>query len=476
MHKLILNELFKIIKKKSFFVITIITLVFSVFCNFVYSSLDTLFDEFDLDYMISEKEKELKEYKMDKDTDIAVYIEEKTYYDKLILMREHKSDKWKYKFIEDSEGFDSVLKIKNTCNEESLYNEEQCSQNEVVLNKYYEILKQDDWKKAAKYELEVTKKSVEEATEGMDKNSEEYLYLYYDVEKIQFRIDNNISYADVGKNNNLNRYYESKKLLLSYDKDEIEKLNKSDYNDYVELKKTYLKDEYMLSHNYDSSYGTLSAVMENFYMEFEIIILVMILMISGTMMSQEYNKGTIKLLLVKPYSRWKILLSKYLTVLLMIFLSYLMIFLIELICGGLMLGFDTINQPILQYNTLNESLVIMNCFKYNLITFLGNLPFFIFMATVAFAISTIFGNTAVAIISGFAVNMVGNILAMISQSFEWTKYLVFNHLDISNYLISGTTKINGDSVFFSIGICLIYILVIIIPTFIIFQKKDIKNV
>ena len=36
----------------------------------------------------------------------------------LILMREHKKDKWKYKFIQDSEGFDSVLNVNNIFNDE----------------------------------------------------------------------------------------------------------------------------------------------------------------------------------------------------------------------------------------------------------------------------------------------------------------------------------------------------------------------
>ena len=477
MHKLILNELFKIIKKKSFLIITIITLVFSVFCNFVYSSLDSVMtgmDEEAIGITLKESEANLKLYKDKTPENIELYIDEKTIYDKLVMIKEYEKDDWRYNFIAKNSSYDNALRTKNTCSIENLYDKNLCDQNDIVLNKYNELIKENDWKKAAKYELEVTKKSVEETTEGMDKNSEEYLYLYYDVEKIQFRIDHNISYADTKKSIVLEEYFNAKQSLASYK--DPDKLNKNDYEEYKELRATYLKDQYILTHNYNTSFGTLASVMENFYSEFSIIILVMILMISGTIMSQEYNKGTIKLLLVKPYSRWKILLSKYLTVLIMIFLSYGMIFLIELLCGGIILGFDTAGQSILQYSSLHDSLIYMNIFEYNFITFIGNLPFFIFLATVAFAISTIFGNTAVAIISGFAVNIAGNIFALLGSKFEWTKYLIFNQCDITKFIVNGTTNLRGDNLFFALGICLIYILAIVIPTFIIFQKKDIKNV
>ena len=45
-------------------------------------------------------------------------------------------------------------------------------------------------------------------------------------------------------------------------------------------------------------------------------IIILILMVASTIVAEEFTTGTIKLLLIKPFSRGKILLSKYLTVIL----------------------------------------------------------------------------------------------------------------------------------------------------------------
>ena len=41
-----------------------------------------------------------------------------------------------------------------------------------------------------------------------------------------------------------------------------------------------------------------------------------VIIIASGIVANEYSRGTIKMLLVKPYKRWKILLSKYITVIL----------------------------------------------------------------------------------------------------------------------------------------------------------------
>ena len=76
----------------------------------------------------------------------------------------------------------------------------------------------------------------------------------------------------------------------------------------------------------------------------------MIIMVAGTIVSEEFNKGTIKLLLVKPYSRYKILLSKFLTILIMIVFSILVVIGMELLVGGILFGFDSLSIPVVEYN------------------------------------------------------------------------------------------------------------------------------
>ena len=62
------------------------------------------------------------------------------------------------------------------------------------------------------------------------------------------------------------------------------------------------------------------------FSEVNIFIIICIIMVSGSIVSDEYNKGTIKYLLIKPYKRYKILLSKLFSSIIIFVLSILMYF------------------------------------------------------------------------------------------------------------------------------------------------------
>ncbi len=83
--------------------------------------------------------------------------------------------------------------------------------------------------------------------------------------------------------------------------------------------------------------NNIRGILKIYFSEYGLFIIVMIVMIAGTIVSEEFNKGTIKLLLVRPYSRNKILLSKFITVLIMIIFSILAIVIMELLVGGMIL-------------------------------------------------------------------------------------------------------------------------------------------
>ena len=98
------------------------------------------------------------------------------------------------------------------------------------------------------------------------------------------------------------------------------------YNESLENKEI---SRYIIENNIDLYKTDTKGMLENFFNEYGIFIIVVIVMIAGTIVSEEFNKGTIKLLLVKPYSRLKILLSKYITTLIILGISLVnMVFLL----------------------------------------------------------------------------------------------------------------------------------------------------
>ena len=75
---------------------------------------------------------------------------------------------------------------------------------------------------------------------------------------------------------------------------------------------------YILENKEDiNNTSDLRFILTNFYSEYLFLILVFGVMIAGAIVSEEYSKGTIKSLLITPYKRSKILLSKFITVILL---------------------------------------------------------------------------------------------------------------------------------------------------------------
>lgn len=473
MFNLIVNEINKIVKKKSFLIILIIGLAFSLLTNFIYSAIQNEFEVNSFAYWTSpDREKELELYDLNNKEDFEVYINDRTQIELYKLADKYKDSEWQKYFIVENDDFHVLMNEKVLCKYDKKSDKEKCEIINEEYDKYYSLIKNGDYYAIINKDLEEQKEILSQ----IDKESTEYEVQKYEVERLEYIINNKVEYGSKTMNN-LNMYYTQKTSLLRYKKQDVSKLDDAEKLNYYELKEQYLKNEYYLTHNeYNTDMNTLSSLLQEFFNEFGLIIMIMILMISGTIMSQEYNKGTIKLLLVKPYTRTKILLSKYITSIIMVFVSTLLIFAIEFVTASITFGLSTLSQPVLVFDQTKEVLITMNVFKYNFLTFIGNLPFLLFIDTVAFAISTIFGNTAVAIISGFGINIVGNISTMILNRYDWCKYLIFSQWDISQFLLTGHTKIFDNYLSFSVIICLVYLLIVIIPTFIIFKKKDIKNI
>src|SRR5699024_271444 len=62
---------------------------------------------------------------------------------------------------------------------------------------------------------------------------------------------------------------------------------------------------------------------------FIVFALLFVIIISSDNVSGEFSRGTIKMLMVRPHSRWKILLSKYVAVLLFSLFMLLLLFVLS---------------------------------------------------------------------------------------------------------------------------------------------------
>lgn len=468
MNNLLKNEFIKVFKKKGFLIMIIIMFAFVFLTNFLYKTLDNVvrnmddirYEEFDEDYY-----KERPELKED-------YVEEKTGYEIYELKKKYDKKSWQRNYIETSSDLEQIKRRIVSYELKFTKDEEDYNLAKEEYNQFINKLDSGDWKDVAKEEKKKYEESLEVA-EGKEVIEE----LKIRIEGINLRLEKDISYSDSYMNTALNNYIDNKVFFIRYEDADLDKLSEEESFNYYEGRKEFFSAKYTLDNNKNlSNEGT--EIINIFYSEYLFIIIVMIFMIAGGIASQEFSKGTIKQLLVRPYSRTKILLSKYITSISCIFIACFITFVFQLIIGTLFFGIDSITTPIISYSNISDKITIMNVFVYSFKLFIGILPTFLLLTTLAFAASTIFNNTALAIVISFAGFIGSDVVSSLLAGFNkwWVKFVYCFNWEFTPYIFNNKPSIKGVSLGFSIVVCLVYLLILLVPTFIVFKNRDIKNV
>ena len=190
------------------------------------------------------------------------------------------------------------------------------------------------------------------------------------------------------------------------------------------FKKEIAINEYRIEHNIPTKedYSVWTFVKDTS----QLIILagLFIIIISAGIVASEFNWGTIKLLLIRPINRTKILLSKYLTVLVFALFMLAILFVFSIILGTILFGVPDQAVPYLNYN--NGHVTEQNMAVHLLIYYGLNSIDTIMLVTMAFMISSVFRNSSLAIgLSLFLLFTGAQFTALLSMKFSWAKYLLF---------------------------------------------------
>lgn len=486
MSNLIKNELIKIFKKKAIYIILFITLAFVILSNCLnkYFYSDSSFSYYSDGYVEYAREA-ITGLDPNRPNDTKMYIEYKTVLDVYDMMQEYDDNDWQIQIIAST--VEAYITERNTYLYGAEKNEEQANKINEQIQELSNMLKNGDWRYFADEELKTAEEKVK-TLEDEKNNTEDKQRLKeleteiktakIDLEVAKYRVDEDIKYGYDYMNTALENYKEQSYAVeqMNTSKEELTYQEKKEYNESVKEKEI---SKYIIENHVDiKKSDDVRGVLSNFFNVYGLFIIVIVVMIAGTIVSEEFNKGTIKLLLVKPYSRNKILLAKFITVLIMIVFSTIMIIGMELIVGGIVYGFDSLNIPIVIYNFDTNMIQEFNVFAYSAIQLVTQLPIIILLATLSFALSTIFTNAPVAIaipLLGYMGVAVINQLA-IEYNIGFLKYFVTLNWDFSQYLFGAMPIMEGLTSIFSAIICIIYFLIMIVPTFVIFKKKNIKNI
>lgn len=483
MSKLIKNELIKIFSKKSMIVIGVIILVIIIgfnVLNKISQNMSNSYSAYSESY-IRYLDEELSNLDPNKPSDINKYVETKSQKDLATLAKDYKETSWQAEvigtvispIIEEMNNYEYIDK-----------NNEALTISKAQYDEMLTALKNNDWKYFANKELDSLNTQIEELNTLIAQDSEnedlktQLKSLELQKEVVNLRLDKNINYgSDNYKSIAVQNYrmYMGNYIQSSQGKNLTDD-EKSEINGYLENANLYKYDLYN-----DTEYqntATANYTFQNSIGTYIAIIVMVVVIVAGVSISEEFNKGTVKLLLVRPYSRTKILISKLIAVFITMLITTVAILILQFIIGGIVYGFGTYMMNVVQFDFTTNSIVTLNIFAYLGLIFICKLPIFILIGTLAFALSTLFLNSPLAValpILGYMGSDVINMIA-ISYKWDWVKYFVTPNWDLSQYLFGGTPMFSGISIEFSITICAIYFVIMLVASIVSFKKRNIKNV
>ena len=326
MNKLVKNELVKIFAKKSMIVMTVLIIVFVIGYNILNKKgqeASASYSAYSNSY-ISYLEEELKSLDVNNPTDLNNYVETKSELDVAKLGNKYKDISWQSDVIQ---RFISPL-ITEINNYE--YLEKDDKKLAETKKEYDEMIKalDNDWRYFANKELEEKNTSIDELNKMLEADKEnediknQLQNLNFQKEIIILRLEKDIPYgAETYKSQAMQNYETFMTNYNGYAQEKnITDEEKLEMNNYLQKANLYKYD----IENGTEYKNTLTAnyALQNSMSTYIVVVVLIVVIIAGVMISEEFNKGTIKLLLVRPYSRTKILLSKLIAVFITILFSY----------------------------------------------------------------------------------------------------------------------------------------------------------
>lgn len=301
----------------------------------------------------------------------------------------------------------------------------------------------------------------------------------HNIEVANIRLDKNIPYDEKNFMNRALDQYDSLKQQIEYQKSPTESTTMMERKDYYSMVSSLNVNKYVLDNEQDvNSPMTGLNNMKSFFNEYLDMYLILLIVIAGTIVAEEFSKGTIKNLLVKPYKRSIILKSKLIVVLLMSILFFLIMLVTQFVISGVLFDFNTMSDPVVEYNVVKETIVETNLYVYILKHFVYTFPYILVIILFSFALSTITTSVGAAITLGVMASggtaIVNQILSFLEV--QWVKYIPTLSWNWSTYLAPEYHPSYSISFTYAVLITVATWFIFVIPTYVVFKKRDIKNI
>ena len=205
----------------------------------------------------------------------------------------------------------------------------------------------------------------------------------------------------------------------------------------------------------------------------------LIIMLAADMVSGESTNGTIKLLLTRVVPRWKILLSKFIALVMLELVVLAFTLLASIIVAGLFFGFGGWMEPVtVGFKVIGgklDSSSVINLPQWQNIVLVYALAFFVSLVIgcISFMVSVLVKSTATSIGIMMSTLVGGTFLSFFLSDWDIIRYFFMVNLRLTDYLSGNVQPIDGINMSFSIIVLAVWGIGALSVSFIRFTKQDI---
>jgi ABC-2 type transport system permease protein len=216
----------------------------------------------------------------------------------------------------------------------------------------------------------------------------------------------------------------------------------------------------------------------NSFLSYSVFVAIFAILLGGWLLSNEYQMGTIRLLMIRPKTRTKIMFSKYTAALLICLGVFFAGCLINLIMNGILAGFSDYSNP--NYTILGQ----VNFFSYYLPRLFACAVPIIFLFSMAFMLSVLLKNSAIAIIVPIVCYFGGSLVTqamMYTQRMHWLAMTPIPYVNITTVFSQEINIYNLSSSMpefnfvLGIGMLLAFAALFTVVSWLVFKNQDITS-
>lgn len=199
----------------------------------------------------------------------------------------------------------------------------------------------------------------------------------------------------------------------------------------------------------------------------------LIIVVAGSCVTNEFSAGTIKFLLINPVKRGKILFSKYAMSISFAFLMLILFYLMNILLGLCFYGAGDMGTSYLY--TAGGTVHSYPAFWYIAQQYLLASVDILVMATLAFAISSLVRSSALAIGVGVFAMLGGKTLILFLKQalkLDWARYLIFANTDLAS-ILGGSGIFAHQSVRFALIVVAIHLFVFLLTAWDGFVRREV---